>query len=78
MSDTVNHHFIPRFYLRGFSDAADKRKAQVFVFDQSTRKSFRTLVRHGEFEVHTRREPCGEGSRGHSGATREGEAVACR
>lgn len=46
MSDTVNHHFIPQFYLRGFSDAADKRKAQVFVFDQSTRKSFRTLVRN--------------------------------
>lgn len=46
MSDAVNHHFIPQFYLRGFSDAADKRKAQVFVFDQSTRKSFRTLVRN--------------------------------
>jgi hypothetical protein len=46
MSETVNHHFIPQFYLRGFSDAADRRKAQVFVFDQSTRKSFRTLVRN--------------------------------
>ncbi|NTJ44984.1 DUF4238 domain-containing protein [Agrobacterium larrymoorei] len=46
MSDTVNHHFIPQFYLRGFSDAADRRKAQVFVFDQPTRKSFRTLVRN--------------------------------
>jgi hypothetical protein len=46
MSNTVNHHFIPQFYLRGFSEAADKRKAQVFVFDQSTRKSFRTLVRN--------------------------------
>lgn len=46
MSDTVNHHFIPQFYLRGFSDAVDKRKSQVFVFDQSTKKSFRTLVRN--------------------------------
>ncbi len=46
MSETVNHHFIPQFYLRGFSDNADRRKAQVFVFDQSTRKSFRTLVRN--------------------------------
>lgn len=46
MSETVNHHFIPQFYLRGFSDAGDKRKAQVFVFDQSTKKSFRTLVRN--------------------------------
>ncbi|MCM2476762.1 DUF4238 domain-containing protein [Rhizobium sp. CG5] len=46
MSDTVNHHFIPQFYLRGFCDTADKRKAQVFVFDQSTKKSFRTLVRN--------------------------------
>lgn len=46
MSDTVNHHFIPQFYLRGFSDAAEKRKAQLFVFDQSTKKTFRTLVRN--------------------------------
>ncbi|NTE84804.1 DUF4238 domain-containing protein [Agrobacterium tumefaciens] len=46
MSDTVNHHFIPQFYLRGFSDAVDRRKAQVYVFDQSTKKSFRTLVRN--------------------------------
>lgn len=46
MSDTVNHHFIPQFYLREFSDAAEKRKAQLFVFDQSTKKTFRTLVRN--------------------------------
>ncbi|CAN7587275.1 DUF4238 domain-containing protein [Pararhizobium sp. LjRoot238] len=46
MSDTVNHHFIPQFYLRGFSDAVDRRKCQVFVFDQSTKKAFRTLVRN--------------------------------
>ncbi|TIL19856.1 MAG: DUF4238 domain-containing protein [Mesorhizobium sp.] len=46
MSDTVNHHFIPQFYLRGFSDSVDRRKSQVFVFDQSTKKSFRTLVRN--------------------------------
>lgn len=46
MSDTVNHHFIPQFYLRGFSNAVDRRKAQVFVFDQSTRKTFTTLVRN--------------------------------
>lgn len=46
MSDTVNHHFIPQFYLRGFSNGADRRKAQVFVFDQSTRKTFTTLVRN--------------------------------
>lgn len=46
MSDTVNHHFIPQFYLRNFSESANKRKAQVFVFDQSTMKSFRTLVRN--------------------------------
>jgi hypothetical protein len=46
MSETVNHHFIPQFYLRGFSDAVDRRKSQVFVFDQSTTKAFRTLVRN--------------------------------
>ncbi|MCA0057321.1 DUF4238 domain-containing protein [Mesorhizobium sp. B261B1A] len=46
MSNTVNHHFIPQFYLRGFSDAVDRRKSQVFVFDQSTKRSFRTLVRN--------------------------------
>lgn len=45
-SDTVNHHFISQFYFRGFSDAVDERKAQVFVFDRSTKKSFRTLVRN--------------------------------
>lgn len=46
MSDTVNHHFIPQFYLRNFSAGCDRRKAKVFTFDQSTLKTFETLVRN--------------------------------
>ncbi|CDZ67920.1 YbcA protein [Neorhizobium galegae bv. orientalis] len=46
MSDTTNHHFIPQFYLRNFSEGCDRRKAKVFTFDQSTLKSFATLVRN--------------------------------
>lgn len=46
MAGKANHHFIPQFYLRNFSPAGDGRKAKVFCFDQSTRKSFETLVRN--------------------------------
>lgn len=46
MAEKANHHFIPQFYLRNFSVGGDKRKAKVFCYDQSTRKSFETLVRN--------------------------------
>lgn len=46
MAEKANHHFIPQFYLRNFSVGCDKRKAKVFCFDQSTRKTFETLVRN--------------------------------
>lgn len=46
MAEKANHHFIPQFYLRGFSPPGDRRKAQVFVFDKHTKKTFRTLVRN--------------------------------
>lgn len=41
----ANHHYIPQFYLRGFSTGVG-RQAQVFVFDSDTKKSFKTLVRN--------------------------------
>ncbi|WP_422636248.1 hypothetical protein [Sinorhizobium fredii] len=28
---------MPQFYLRGFGDAVDRRKSQVFVIDTATR-----------------------------------------
>lgn len=46
MAEKANHHFIPQFYLRNFSGAGDRRKSKVFCFDQSTKKSFETLVRN--------------------------------
>jgi hypothetical protein len=46
VAEKANHHFIPQFYLRNFSPAGDRRKAKVFCVDQSTRKSFETLVRN--------------------------------
>ncbi len=46
MAEKVNHHFIPQFYLRNFSGSFDKRKAKVFCYDQSTQKTFETLVRN--------------------------------
>ncbi|MGV2019271.1 DUF4238 domain-containing protein [Agrobacterium sp. 22-223-1] len=46
MAEKANHHFIPQFYLRNFSAGCDRRKAKVFCYDQSTRKSFETLVRN--------------------------------
>ncbi|NUB43861.1 DUF4238 domain-containing protein [Fertoebacter nigrum] len=45
MATKANHHYIPQFYLRGFS-AGIGRQAQVFVFDSDTKKSFTTLVRN--------------------------------
>lgn len=45
MAVKANHHYIPQFYLRGFSEGAS-RQARVFVFDSDTRKSFTTLVRN--------------------------------
>ncbi|UZF95009.1 DUF4238 domain-containing protein [Bosea sp. NBC_00550] len=46
MAEKANHHFIPQFYLRNFSPPGDRRQAKVFCFDQSTRKTFETLVRN--------------------------------
>ncbi|HEY5362717.1 MAG TPA: DUF4238 domain-containing protein [Aestuariivirga sp.] len=45
MATKANHHYIPQFYLRGFS-AGVGRQAQLFVFDAETKKSFTTLVRN--------------------------------
>jgi Protein of unknown function (DUF4238) len=45
LATKANHHYIPQFYLRGFS-AGFGRQAQVFVFDSDTKKSFTTLVRN--------------------------------
>lgn len=45
MATKANHHYIPQFYLRGFS-AGVGRQAQVFAFDKDTKKSFTTLVRN--------------------------------
>lgn len=45
LATKANHHYIPQFYLRGFSDGVG-RKAKVFVFDSDTKKSFSTLVRN--------------------------------
>lgn len=45
LATKANHHYIPQFYLRGFS-AGVGRQAQVFVFDSDTKKSFTTLVRN--------------------------------
>ena len=45
MSEAHNHHFISQGYLRGFASGVG-RKAQLFVFDLETRKSFSTLVRN--------------------------------
>lgn len=46
MAEKANHHFIPQFYLRGFGDGGDARKAKVFCVDTKTGKSFTTLVRN--------------------------------
>jgi hypothetical protein len=45
LANKSNHHYIPQFYLRGFS-AGTGRQAQVFVFDSGTKKSFTTLIRN--------------------------------
>ncbi|WP_420586539.1 DUF4238 domain-containing protein [Ruegeria sp.] len=45
MATKANHHFIPQFYLRGFSDGVG-RKAKVFTFDSDTKTAFVTLVRN--------------------------------
>lgn len=45
LATKANHHYIPQFYLRGFS-AGVGRQAQVFVFDSDTKKCFTTLVRN--------------------------------
>lgn len=46
MAEKAHHHFIPQFYLRNFSSSGDRRKAKVFCFDKSEKKSFETLVRN--------------------------------
>ena len=46
MAEKAHHHFIPQFYLRNFSPAGDRRKAKVFCFDKSEKKSFETPVRN--------------------------------
>lgn len=45
MAAKANHHFIPQFYLRGFSEGTG-RQARIFAFDRRTRKQFMTLVRN--------------------------------
>ncbi len=45
MAEAHNHHFISQGYLRGFANGVG-RKAQLYVFDLETRKSFSTLVRN--------------------------------
>ncbi|MGR3466041.1 DUF4238 domain-containing protein [Limimaricola sp.] len=45
MATKANHHFIPQFYMRGFSEGVG-RKASVFAFDKDTGKMFKTLVRN--------------------------------
>lgn len=45
LAEKANHHYIPQFYLRGFSGNPG-RKARVFVFDGRTNQSFTTLVRN--------------------------------
>jgi hypothetical protein len=45
LGSKANHHFIPQFYLRGFSDS-EGRQARLFTFDNETRKSFTTRVRN--------------------------------
>lgn len=45
LATKANHHYIPQFYLRGFSASAG-RQARVFTFDNETKKSFTTLVRN--------------------------------
>jgi len=54
LADKANHHYVPQFYLRGFSDGLG-RKARVFTFDQSTNKSFTTLVRNVASKRHFNR-----------------------
>lgn len=45
MSDTPNYHFIPQFYLWNFSASCDRKKAEVFIFDQSIPKNVRDTGR---------------------------------
>lgn len=45
MAAKVNHHYIPQFYLRGFSEGVG-RQARVFTFDQGSKKVFPTIVRN--------------------------------
>lgn len=45
MASKANHHYIPQFYLRGFSSGVG-RQAQVFVYDNESKKSFTTLARN--------------------------------
>jgi hypothetical protein len=45
LAESANHHFVPQFYLRGFSELPG-RQARVFTFDNKTKKSFTTLVRN--------------------------------
>jgi hypothetical protein len=45
VASKANHHYIPQFYLRGFSTGAG-RQSQLFVFDSDNHKSFTTLVRN--------------------------------
>jgi Protein of unknown function (DUF4238) len=45
LATKANHHYVPQFYLRGFS-AGSGRQAQIFVFDSDMKKSFTTLIRN--------------------------------
>ena len=40
MNKVKNQHFVPRFYLKNFTDSNDK----IFVYDKTTYKVFQTAV----------------------------------
>lgn len=54
MSEPVNHHFIPQFYLRNFAEG-NGRKAQLFTFDKKTHKSMKPKVRNVGSQRHFNR-----------------------
>lgn len=45
MGVKANHHYVPQFYLRGFSDGVG-RKARLFAVDLDEKKSFKPSVRN--------------------------------
>jgi len=45
MSEAVNHHYVPQFYLRNFAEGIG-RQARIVAFDAKTGKKFPTAVRN--------------------------------